>query len=134
MALLAACMRWAVASALCIAAISGCAGADRTTIIDHVTVTDHVTSTVTVTVQATSTSCCPPGGGAPEMGFTKDNTGRTITVVRAPVGDDAIQYIDGLAFGGSCGSGAVDSLNGSGSAPANTDTVTAGDVLHVTPA
>src|SRR5687767_3704005 len=57
---------------------------------------------------------------APDMGFTKDNSGATISVIKAPVGNDAIVYIDGLFWGGDC---AVTEVNGV--TVANTMTVTA---------
>lgn len=71
------------------------------------------------------------GEKAPDMGFTKDNNARTISVVKAPVGNDAIVYVTGLNWGGDC---AVDNLNGANpaAAPTSANTVTAGDILHVT--
>lgn len=68
---------------------------------------------------------------APDMGFQVDNTARTIKVVKAPVGNDAIDYGTGLSFGGTCGATPVTDLNGAAYVGDGTEQVNAGDVIQV---
>lgn len=63
---------------------------------------------------------------APEMGFSKDNDDGSVTVVRAPSGGDALDWVDDIALGGTC----TATLNGAAFPTATgANPVAAGDVL-----
>lgn len=110
-------MRFIALGLLATLLLSGCAGAGNATV------------TVTVTRDPSpwwTTSSSPQ---APDMGFSKDNNARTITVIKAPVGSESLRYVAEFRWSGEC---AVVNLNGASPArpPTDADTVTAGDVLQ----